>query len=148
MTVLNGLYAFKRHVTLNVHFTLGTLTPKRHHQSWIVMICLKVCYLFSCLSSIEYADVKCNSLWAANRSRVDTDHKEGVIQSLSYGPWYDAGSTCTVHIQGPDVYKVRYFQIYCCALWISWRGEPLDRNCVSFRQSFGLQLFLFPFLCI
>ncbi|XP_071809330.1 uncharacterized protein [Asterias amurensis] len=55
----------------------------------------------------EYADVKCNSLWASNRSRVDTDQMEGVIQSLSYGPWYDAGSMCTVHIQGPDVYKVR-----------------------------------------
>ena len=25
-----------------------------------------------------------------------------------------------------------------------WRGEPLDENFISFWQSFGLQLFIFP----
>ncbi|XP_038067180.1 uncharacterized protein LOC119737135 [Patiria miniata] len=56
----------------------------------------------------EYEDVKCNALWASDTSEVKTTQPEGYIQSLSYAPWYDAGSTCTVDIKGPEVYRVRF----------------------------------------
>ena len=42
-----------------------------------------------------------------------------------------------------------YISIYCQIIVpfeISWRGESPDRSGVSFRQSFGFQLFLFPSL--
>ncbi|XP_022098818.1 uncharacterized protein LOC110983669 isoform X2 [Acanthaster planci] len=74
----------------------------------------------------EYEDVKCNSLWASNTTMVESTLSEGYIQSLSYGPWYDAGSTCTVHIRGPQVYKVRLV-ISRMAL----RKETLDNSQIS-----------------
>ncbi|XP_072178152.1 uncharacterized protein [Diadema setosum] len=63
----------------------------------------------SAICSTEFASLRCEELWESHQSVVETSLTFGLVESVSFPPWYNTGQWCQMRIHVPEGQIIRFF---------------------------------------
>lgn len=90
----------------------------------IITIFSSFSLIVASISGQRAAEVRCEDLWKNFSYPIThTEKRDGIIQGITFPPWYNTRQSCEIHITAPDGYFIK---------WVSLKMNKSRRESMSF----------------